>query len=111
MNLISRSEEVVLLTILKLGKNAYGVSIREQIYKDTGDRWSYALIYTPLDKLARKKYVIKTKTEPTPERGGKSKYLYQVTEEGLKALRKLKEAQAQVWSGIPQAVLEQGVKK
>ena len=42
---ISRNEEIILLTILKLKGNAYGVSIRKQIYQDMGDKWSFASIY------------------------------------------------------------------
>lgn len=106
MKLLSRSEEIVLLTILKCVDNAYGVSIREQIYQDTGDKWSFASIYTPLDKLTRKKYVVKVKGTPTAERGGKSKYLYEVTPDGLQALKKIRKAHEQFWSGVTQVALE-----
>ena len=78
MKFLTRSEETILLTILKLKDNAYGVSIRERIYQDTGDKWSFASIYQPLDKLLRKEYVRKIKGEPTAERGGKSKFFYDV---------------------------------
>ena len=105
MNLLSRAEEVILLTILKLGEDAYGVSIREQIYHDTGKQWSFASIYTPLDKLTRKRYVIKIKGKPTHERGGKSKYIYQVTEDGKQALIEIRKAQEKVWSGIPDVLM------
>ena len=101
MKLLSRSEEIILLVILKLGEQAYGVQIREQIYKDTGDAWSFASIYTPLDKLTRKEFVYKIKGNPSPERGGKSKFYYKVTDEGIKALKQIQEAQRQIWSGIP----------
>jgi len=100
MKLLSRAEEIILLAILKLGQNAYGVKIRELIHEDTGDLWSFASIYTPLDKLTRKKYVIKVKGIPTSERGGKSKYLYRVTELGERALREILEAHQQFWSGV-----------
>ena len=100
MKLLSRAEEIILLAILKLGQNAYGVKIREQIKEDTGDLWSFASIYTPLDKLNRKRYVVKIKGEPTSERGGKSKFLYKVTETGEQALRDILEAHQQFWSGV-----------
>ena len=104
MNLLSRAEEIILLTILKLGDEAYGVSIREQIFKDTGREWSFASIYSPLDKLNRKQFVRKIKGEPTAERGGKSKYYYEVTEQGLEALREIRDAHDRIWSGIPGAI-------
>jgi len=101
MKLLSRAEEIILLTILKLGAKAYGVKIREQIFKDTGDTWSFASIYTPLDKLVRKEYAVKMKGDPSPERGGKSKYYYRVTDEGITALKDIQTAQNKIWSGIP----------
>jgi len=105
---MTRNEEIILLTILKLKGNAYGVSIRKQIYRDTGDKRSFASIYQPLDNLVRKKYVRRVKDDPTARRGGKSKFYYEVTPEGLKNLRKLKKAHEQVWSGIPGISLENG---
>lgn len=106
MKILSRAEEIILLSILKLKNNAYGVSIREQIHRDTGDIWSFASIYTPLDRLNRKKYVQKIKSEPLPERGGKSRFYYQVTPEGKKALLKIQEAQQKIWLGIPDLKIE-----
>ena len=106
MKLLSRAEEVILLTILKLEHEAYGVNIREQIHKDSGDLWSFASIYSPLDKLRRKGFVEKEKGLPIPERGGKSKYYYRVTKEGKNALLNIREAQERFWSGIPNAALE-----
>ena len=41
---LTRAEELILVVILKLGDNAYGVSIREQIHRDTGEKWSFASI-------------------------------------------------------------------
>jgi len=106
MKLLSRAEEVILLTILKLEDEAYGVNIREQIFKDSGDLWSFASIYSPLDKLHRKGYVRKEKGIPSPERGGKSKYYYRLTKEGTQALLKIREAQEKFWAGIPEMALD-----
>ena len=105
---MTRNEEIILLTILKLKDNAYGVSIRRQIYKDMGDKWSFASIYQPLDNLLRKKFVKRLKGDPTSKRGGKSKFYYEVTAEGLKNLKQLKQAHDQVWSGIPEVSWENG---
>ena len=105
---MTRNEEIILLTILKLRDNAYGVSIRKKIYKDMGDKWSFASIYQPLDNLIRKKYVKKRKGDPTARRGGKSKFYYEVTTYGIQNLQKLKKAQEQVWSAIPEISLENG---
>lgn len=106
MKLLSRAEEVILLTILKLEDKAYGVNIREQIHRDSGDRWSFASIYSPLDKLRRKGFVEKEKGSPRQERGGKSKFYYRVTKEGRIALLRIREAQDKFWSGIPNTAWE-----
>lgn len=100
MNLLSRSEEIILLTILKLKSDAYGVSIREQIYKDTGKKWSFASIYQPLTKLTRKHYVKKFEIAPSLARNGKKKYIYEITPEGKKALKSIYETQQNLWSNI-----------
>ncbi len=106
MKLLSRAEEVILLAILKLEGDAYGVSIRRRIFDDTGDWWSFASIYTPLDKLVRKGFARKTKGDPTAKRGGKSKFFYEVTNEGKKALLDLQRAQNQIWTGVPLIAVE-----
>jgi len=105
---MTRNEEIILLAILKLEGNAYGVSIRRQIDKDMGKKWSFASIYQPLDNLVRKKYLKRIKGDPTSRRGGKSKFYYGVTWEGLRELQKLKKAHEQVWTGIPEISLENG---
>lgn len=105
---MTRNEEIILLTILKLKDNAYGVSIRQQIYQDMGDKWSFASIYQPLDNLVRKKFVRRMKGDPTAKRGGKSKFYYEVTSEGKRNLQKIHKAHEQVWSGIPEISLENG---
>jgi DNA-binding PadR family transcriptional regulator len=93
---MTRNEEIILL------------SIRKQISLDMGSKWSFASIYQPLDNLVRKKYVKRIKGDPTARRGGKSKFYYEVTPEGLRDLKKLKRAHEQVWAGIPGISLENG---
>ena len=102
MNLLSRTEEIILLSILKLKDNAYGFSIWEQIYKDSGEKWSFASIYQPLSKLTRKEYVKKIEAETSAHRKGKKKYLYQLTPEGYKALKHIYETQKKFWAEVPE---------
>jgi DNA-binding PadR family transcriptional regulator len=101
LNFLSRLEEIVLLAILKLKNNAYGVSIRHQIFIDSGKYWSFASIYQPLDKLKEKGFVEKRKGSSTPERGGKSKYYYQVTPQGILALQELRQMHNSFWGDVP----------
>lgn len=98
MILLSRSEELVLLAIWKLKDNAYGVTIREQVSQDTRHEWSFGAIYKPLKKLVHKNYARKTSSEPFAERGGRSKYMYQLTTEGEAALREIRRIYKTAWT-------------
>jgi len=105
MNIISRAEEMILLAILSLGNNAYGISILEFLEEKTGNIWSFAQIYDPLDKLARKGYVKKRKGGSTPERGGRPKSFYKLTTAGQKALLEIRRVQDAVWESLPKKSL------
>lgn len=100
MRLLSRSEEYVLLAVWRLKGNAYTLSILDQVSNVTGYKWQIGAIYVPLEKLRKKKYLRKYKGDPTPERGGRSKFLYELTDAGIKALREIKQVQESAWSGL-----------
>lgn len=105
MNLISRAEELILLAILGLGDNAYGISILEFLQDKTGNVWSFAQIYDPLDRLTKKGYVRKRQGGSTPERGGRPKSFYKLTAEGRTALLEIRKVQDAVWGCIPEKSL------
>ena len=107
MKLLSRSEEIVLLAIMKLEGNAYGVTIREELSKFTGHEWTFGAIYVPLDKLTQKGYVKKTMSEPIPEKGGRSKCLYELTRDGIAALKAIRDVQDRAWDGISKVAFDQ----
>jgi PadR family transcriptional regulator PadR len=98
MNMLSRSEEIVLLTVWKLAESAYGVSIRGQVSKDTGREWSFGAVYKPLKQLLHKGFVEKTSSEPCAERGGRSKYMYTLTSAGRTALREVQKIHKALWT-------------
>lgn len=91
MPLITRTEEIILTAVIILKGNAYGITIRDYIKKVTGEEWSFANIYDPLNKLTQKEYVRKIEGEPTPERGGRRKILYEITKDGMLALKEIQE--------------------
>jgi len=99
--LLSRSEELVLLAVWKLQEEAYCVPIREHLIKMTQKSWSFGSVYDPLERLERKKLLRSHLTEPTRERGGRSKRIYQLTREGHKALEELRRIQEAMWAGVP----------
>ena len=96
---LSRPEEMVLLTVWKLGANAYGVTIREHLQKITGKYWSIGAIYVPLERLEKKGYLKSHQSQPSPERGGRRKRIFQMTPHGQSALDQLYELQSELWQG------------
>jgi PadR family transcriptional regulator PadR len=99
MKLISRIDELILIAIWKLGKNAYGMAVREEIMRATGVNWLLGAIYGPLARLHRQGLVVSARGEPTPERGGRAKVYYELTPAGRTALRKIQEVSAEIWRG------------
>lgn len=101
MKYLSRPEELLLLTIWKMPEEAYGVTIRKYISEVTGKYWSIGSIYVPLDRLELKGYVTSYMANPTPERGGKSKRYYKLTEDGMEQLKDIQKVYMAFWDNIP----------
>ncbi len=110
MKFLSRSEEIFLLAIWRLQDNAYGVTIRNKLKEVTGKTWAFGAIFITLDRLVKKGFLTSYLTEPTPERGGRSKRIYQLTKDGLAALQEIKKMQEVLWDGIPELSLDKIVK-
>jgi PadR family transcriptional regulator PadR len=106
MNLLSRSEEIVLASIFKLQDNAYGVAIREKVIEATGYEWSIGALYAPLHRLQKKDMVSTYEGEPIPERGGRRKIFYSLTHKGREALLRVKKVHDQVWSDMPEYAIK-----
>jgi len=106
MILLSRAEEILLLAVYKLKGNAYGVTIREQVNKDIGRHWSFGVIYKVLKKMKTKGYVKKISSDPVAERGGRSKYYYELTPKGLSALESIQKVHSSLWKGIKELSVE-----
>ena len=84
---LGQFEQLALLAILRLGDAAYGVSIRKEIEACTSRSVAPGALYTTLERLERKKLVVARTGDPTPERGGRAKRFYLVTNPGLASLR------------------------
>ena len=105
MKILTRSEEFLLLSIWRLQNNAYGVTIREQLKKATGKTWAFGALFVSLDRLVQKGHLTSFLSDPTPERGGRSKRIYKVTEDGLQALVKIKQIERSMWDDLPDVSL------
>lgn len=100
MKLLSRIEEIILLSIWRLDDNAYGMTIREEVIKITGKNWLLGAIYGPLGRLQKNRYVCTFKGDPSPERGGRSKMYYRLTQYGIKALKEIQSVNSILWDSI-----------
>jgi len=101
MAFLSRAEEMVLLAILRLGDNAYGVTIRAELKSMTDKTWAFGALFVTLDRMSKKGYLTSYLTEPTRERGGRSKRIYMLTRVAVEALKAVKELQKSMWEGAP----------
>ncbi len=101
---LSRQEEFVLLAIWRLNDNAYGVTIRRYLTKITGKEWTLGAVYVPLYRLSDKGYVRSYLSDPTDERGGRSKRMYTTTPEGMDALNRTKSLLDKIWEAVPDTI-------
>ena len=100
MKELSKAEEMVLLAIWRIGEDAYGVSIRRQIKVDTGKDYSYGTLYGLLRQLVFKGYVRKRLGEPSPEKGGRRKTFFELTPEGIQALKEAMSLHRRLWQNL-----------
>ena len=97
-------EEIVLLAIGILDDDAYGVSIRNEIEKQSGRDVNIGAVHTAVHRLEAKGFLKSKFGEATRSRGGKRKRLFILTTAGLKALNGSRELRSQMWSNLPTAL-------
>jgi len=102
MKLLTRSEELLLLSIWRLQDNAYGVTIRSQLKDVTGKTWAFGALFVTLDRLVKKGLLDSFLTDPTPQRGGRSKRIYKLTKDGVTSLIEIKKLQETAWAEVPE---------
>jgi DNA-binding PadR family transcriptional regulator len=93
-------EEIVLLAVLRLGKNAYGAKIRQTVAEALNKDTSIGAIYATLDRLERKGYLKSWQGEATPERGGRAKRYFEVVGAGERALNDTRIARNRLEAGL-----------
>ncbi len=105
MGVLTLNEEVLLLAILKLKDNAYPVSIRKQVIEMTKKNVVYGTLYNSLDILLKKGYVTSKRGDPAPERGGKSKIFFSLSNNGITALKQTIEFHRTIWEDAGEQTL------
>jgi PadR family transcriptional regulator PadR len=93
-------EQMVLLAIVRLDDNAYGVTIRQLIEERTDRAVTIGAVYATLERLEAKRYLKRTVAGPEPIRGGRSKRLYHVTRAGARALTHSRAMMAKMAEGL-----------
>ncbi len=81
-------EHLILLAVLRLGADAYGMRVRREIAERTGRDVTIGAVYATLDRLESKGLVAGEWSDPTPERGGRAKKSFQLTGAGIAAINR-----------------------
>lgn len=93
-------EQIVLLAILRLDDNAYGVTIRAEIAACTEREPAPGALYTTLDRLQEKGLVTSRLGDPTPQRGGRAKRFFTVTAAGVEAVTQAQRSYRRLLKGL-----------
>jgi len=93
-------EELVLLAVMRLGEEAHGGRIREELREQAGRSVSISTIYVTLMRLEEKGCASSWKGEPSAERGGKAKRHYAVSPAGAEALQGARDVRERMWDGL-----------
>ena len=95
-------ELLVLLALIRLGDEAYGVPISEAIEESSGKDVAIGSVYITLERLESKGLVSSRLGEPTAQRGGRAKTYFKVTAKGLREVRSAQRTLVNLWRGVPQ---------
>jgi DNA-binding PadR family transcriptional regulator len=96
-------EELVLLALIRLKDNAYGVTIRRELTERVGKDVSIGAVYTTLERLEGKGFVSSRVGEATPQRGGRAKRFFRLEARGADALAASRDAVARMGEGLSYA--------
>jgi DNA-binding PadR family transcriptional regulator len=100
-DLLGAFEQHVLLALIRLGDNAYGMTIRRQIEEKTKRSVSLGAVYATLDRLESKNYICSRDGTDTPERAGRARRYFRIEPSGLLALDDALHAIDTLRAGLP----------
>ena len=95
-------ELMVLLSLIRLGEDAYGVPISREIEDQSGHEVALASVYAALQRLENKGLVRSWLGEATPERGGRAKKHFGITAKGIREVQQTRQSLTRLWKGLPQ---------
>lgn len=97
-------EQMVLLSIIRLGADAYGLAIRDELEDVAGRSPSSGSLYTTLDRMERKGFIASKAGSSSGSRGGRPRRYVKVTAEGREMLSRSRETLMALWDGIEEAL-------
>jgi PadR family transcriptional regulator PadR len=95
---LTRKEELIMLSILNLQRDAYLIAITDHLSKITGKRVSLTSVHLPLSRLEKQGLIKSEFGEATAVRGGRRKKIYKVTEMGFEELNEYKRITDMLWT-------------
>jgi PadR family transcriptional regulator PadR len=98
--MLGEFEYLLLTAAVRLGEDAYGAAIRQEIESATGRNCSIGALYTTLDRLEAKGFVRTRMGDPTPQRGGRPKRMVYVTAKGVEAATDFYNSVTRVTRGV-----------
>ena len=98
--MLGEFEYLLLTAAVRLGEDAYGAAIRQEIEATTQRRCSIGALYTTLDRLESKGLLKTWMGDPTPQRGGRAKRMVRVTAKGIQAAAAFYNAVTRVSRGV-----------
>jgi PadR family transcriptional regulator PadR len=99
-------EIMLLLAVIHLGEEAYGVPISRELEAYRGRDVAVGSVYAALERLETKGLVASSLGDPTPERGGKAKRYFRITKEGLRQVHETRRVLTKLWRTIPELKFE-----
>jgi PadR family transcriptional regulator PadR len=101
---VKQLELLVLLALMRLDEQAYGVAIAAAIEEASRREVALGSIYVALQTLEQKGLVASELGEPTAERGGRAKRYFRITARGIRDVREIRQTLTRLWRGLPQLV-------
>ena len=97
-------EQMLLLAVLRLGDQAYGVQLMEELQATVGRRVSRGSVYVTMDRMEDKGWLSSQVSGARPERGGRPRRIVSVTPEGVEQLKRSRGALMALWDGLEEAL-------
>jgi DNA-binding PadR family transcriptional regulator len=95
-------ELMVMLALMRLGDDAYGVPIAQEIEQQSGREVALGSVYATLERLEGRGLVSSSLGQPTRERGGKAKRYFRITPRGLRKVQETQQALIKLWRNLPE---------